>query len=158
VYRELYGGPVTGKTFAVIGEDSPAGKQGATTGGHHGEGCRLQGRCTPRRPVPGPPATVGDWSPYANQLMKSNGGKPPDAISIGIFPTEIAPLAKALRDLGYKGRIFNSVMYKPPARTGGGWAQPGHPSPARALRDHSGAGGYGPVQGGHEGVRAEHPR
>ena len=110
--REVFGGPITGKTMAVLGEDSPAGKQVPETSGASMKAAGFT-VVYAEAPVPAPPAIVGDWTPYAEQLMTSNGGKAPDAIFLGIFPTNIPPLTKKLRDLGYKGRVFNAVLYNP---------------------------------------------
>src|SRR5439155_2537883 len=61
---------------------------------------------------PGPPAVVGDYSPYAQALLESNGGKAPDVIYTSIAPTSTLALINLIKNNGYTG-TFLSPFYSP---------------------------------------------
>lgn len=58
-------------------------------------------------------APVTDWTPYAQRLLESDNGGPPDAIHAdGLLP-QAAGLAASLKQLGYEGPIINYSTYVP---------------------------------------------
>ena len=61
---------------------------------------------------PGPPAVVGDYTPYAQDLLTSNGGKAPDVIYTSIAPTSSLGLTNLLNANGYTG-TYLSPFYSP---------------------------------------------
>lgn len=64
--------------------------------------------------IPAPPATVGDFSPFVQAIMTSNGGKPPDIVVLN--PSSFSAtlgMQKGLQDAGFKGLIENTVTYDP---------------------------------------------
>ena len=61
---------------------------------------------------PGPPAVVGDYSPYAQALLESNGGKAPDVIYSSIAPTSALSLTGLINSNGYTG-TYLSPFYSP---------------------------------------------
>ena len=63
--------------------------------------------------LPGPPATIGDYSPFVNDIMTSNGGKAPDAVFLVVAFQNVLGMAKGLIDAGYTGIITNAVAYDP---------------------------------------------
>ncbi len=67
--------------------------------------------------LPAPPAVVGDYSPYVQQILDSNGGNGPDAMWIAAGLTDALNLPKALRAAGYKGLImsayYSDALIKP---------------------------------------------
>ncbi len=71
--------------------------------------------------LPAPPAVVGDYSPYAQQILASNGGKGPDVVWIASGLSDSLGLPKALTAAGYKGTIMTSLyadaLLKPLAGT-----------------------------------------
>ena len=63
--------------------------------------------------IPAPPAVVGDFTPYAEQILTANGGQPPDLLEIlGDFGTTLG-LDKKLIELGYKGIVLGYTDYDP---------------------------------------------
>jgi ABC-type branched-subunit amino acid transport system substrate-binding protein len=71
--------------------------------------------------IPAPPAVVGDYSPYAEQLVKANHGKAPDAVWIAGGVADTLGLSKALRNAGFKGMVvspvYSAALLKPLADT-----------------------------------------
>jgi branched-chain amino acid transport system substrate-binding protein len=66
--------------------------------------------------IPSPPAVVGDFTPYAEKVLTSNNGQPPDMIEIiGGFGTTVG-LDKKLVQLGYKGKVVGFTDYDPRVR------------------------------------------
>ena len=60
-----------------------------------------------------PPPPVGDYSPFANDIMSTNGGKGPDVVFETVSFSNLFGLEKALRAAGFKGIITNAVAYDP---------------------------------------------
>ncbi len=66
--------------------------------------------------VPSPPAVVGDFTPFAENVLTSNNGHPPDLVEIvGGFGTTVG-LDKKLVQLGYKGKVLGFTDYDPRVR------------------------------------------
>ncbi len=61
---------------------------------------------------PAPPAVVGDYSPYAQALLTSNNGNPPDVIYTTIPATSSISLIGLIKSNGYTG-TFMSPFYSP---------------------------------------------
>ncbi len=62
------------------------------------------------------PATPpGDYSPYVNELLTSNNGKPPDTIFVVTSVNNTEKLPGALTAAGFKGVLTNAVLYDPRA-------------------------------------------
>jgi ABC-type branched-subunit amino acid transport system substrate-binding protein len=103
--------PVKGLTVAVIAEDTDAAKSGVTTQQAAAEsvGAKV---VYAKGTVPAPPATVGDFSPFVQDIMKSNGGSAPDAVVmlLASIPSTLG-LQTGLLQAGYKGPILNTQTY-----------------------------------------------
>jgi ABC-type branched-subunit amino acid transport system substrate-binding protein len=108
---KLFPGGAAGHTAAVIGEDTDTSKAGVVAVASQYEAGGFKVVYT-QNPVPAPPAVVSDFTPYVQALMTASGGKPTDAVYLAVSPANAFPLAKALRDAGYKGFIINST-YSP---------------------------------------------
>ena len=108
VAAKLFPGGATGKTVAVIGDDSSSSMSGVTTISAQfvDVGMTLVYH---RNPMPGPPAQVTDFSPYVQALLTADGGHPPDAVFVSSGPTIAFPLSRALRQGGYKGIIIHTT-------------------------------------------------
>jgi len=66
--------------------------------------------------IPTAPAVVGDFTPFAEKVLTSNNGGPPDAVEIiGGFATTVG-MDKKLVQLGYKGKILGFTDYDPRVR------------------------------------------
>jgi ABC-type branched-subunit amino acid transport system substrate-binding protein len=63
--------------------------------------------------VPLPPTVVADYTPYAQAIMSSNGGKGPDLVEAVSSTLDGAGIAKKLRELGYKNQIIEYSLYDP---------------------------------------------
>ena len=61
---------------------------------------------------PGPPAVVGDYTPYAQELLASNDGQAPDVIYTSIAPTSALGLTGVINANGYTG-TYLSPFYTP---------------------------------------------
>jgi ABC-type branched-subunit amino acid transport system substrate-binding protein len=65
-------------------------------------------------PIPAPPATVGDFTPYVQAIMKSNNGGPPDYVLLLLAsPSNILGMQKGLQNAGFTGPIINTLTYSP---------------------------------------------
>ena len=65
-------------------------------------------------PIPAPPATVGDFTPYVQAIMHSNNGGPPDVVLLLLAsPSNILGMQKGLQEAGFKGPIINTLTYSP---------------------------------------------
>jgi ABC-type branched-subunit amino acid transport system substrate-binding protein len=102
-----------GKTAAVITEDNDTGKEGlieieaqAKYGGKmkvtYGEAA-----------LPAPPAVIGDYSPFVNDIMTSNDGGPPDVVFVVTSFANTGPMSQGLLDAGFTGLLTNAVAYDP---------------------------------------------
>jgi ABC-type branched-subunit amino acid transport system substrate-binding protein len=115
-YQTFVGGSVAklfpsgtqGHTGAVIGENTNSAKAGIVAVGTQLEAAGLK-IVYEKNPVPAPPAVVSDFTPYVQQIMTADNGKPPDLLYLAVSPANAFPLAKALRQAGYKGIIENST-------------------------------------------------
>jgi Periplasmic binding protein len=108
VAAKLFPGGATGKTVAVIGDDSSTSMSGVTTISAQFVDVGMD-LVYHQNPMPGPPAQVTDFSPYVQALLTADGGHPPDALFISSGPTIAFPLSRALREGGYKGIIIHTT-------------------------------------------------
>jgi ABC-type branched-subunit amino acid transport system substrate-binding protein len=108
---ELQGKTAAGSTVAIIGDQSDSSKIGVTSIATQDEAAGLKVVYT-QNPMPAPPATVTDFSPYVQALMTSSGGKPPDVITSTSGPSLAFPLATALHQAGYQG-VIEHQTYAP---------------------------------------------
>jgi branched-chain amino acid transport system substrate-binding protein len=106
----------TGKTVALISEDTVAGQfgvkviQAAFVADHW--------KVTySKSTIPGTSPTT-DFSPYAQAILTSNGGKAPDVMFHVTTVPNAEGLTKALTDSGFKGIQMNAVTYSPVFLTG----------------------------------------
>lgn len=101
-----------GKTAAVISEDNDSGKTGHKVIAASAKSVGMEVTYS-KAAVPAPPATVGDFSPYVNDMLTSADGGPPDVIFLVTSFSNVSGLATALDQAGYEGVITNAVAYDP---------------------------------------------
>ncbi len=113
-YFKNHGSPggAAGKTAAVIAEDNDTGRTGAIVIGSQAKkaGFKLVFQ---KNDLPATPP--GDYSPYVNELMTSNGGKQPDVIFVTVSTNNTLNLPGKLTQAGFKGILTNAVLYDPRA-------------------------------------------
>lgn len=102
-----------GLTVGIIAEDTDAARSGLGTLGTAAESLGMKVVYS-KGVVPAPPATVGDFTPFAQGLMTSNAGAPPDIIIIlfASIPSTLG-LQAALQADGFTGPIENTQTYDP---------------------------------------------
>ena len=101
-----------GKTAAVISEDNDSGKTGyqVIAASARSVGMKV---VYAKNPVPAPPATVGDYSPFVSAILTADNGKPPDVFFDVTSPLNVLGLDSALVAAGFKGIDTNAVDYDP---------------------------------------------
>jgi len=107
-----FNGDTKGKTAAVISEDNDSGRAGAKviSASARAGGFKV---VYAKNPVPPPPAVVSDYTPFANEIMSSNKGKPPDVVFVVTAITNVTGIQNKLIELGYQGKLTNAVGYDP---------------------------------------------
>lgn len=112
VICQAVSGGCHGKTVAIIGTNDTAAKQNIQNDAAQ---FRLAGAKVVAQlsSIPDPPAVVSDYTPYADQLLSSNGGKQPNIIQQVLPPTGDVALIAELSHLGFKGSDFNFSLYDP---------------------------------------------
>ena len=137
-------GKIKDKTIALIGTDNASAKIATKSFGevwtHNGAKV-----VTTRNTVPLAPTVVADFTPYAQQILQSNGGKGPDLAEFVLDTGTTVGLAKKLRELGYKGVILTFTLYDPRIAplsnnifneiTFAPWEQQNTPAVAQMLKD-----------------------
>ena len=110
--KKTFDGGTKGKTAAVISEDNDSGKTGAKviSASARAGGFKV---VYAKNPVPPPPAVVSDYTPFANEIMSSNNGKPPDVVFVVTAITNVTGIQNKLLELGYQGKLTNAVGYDP---------------------------------------------
>ncbi len=98
-------------TVALLGTDTNSGKVSVQGGASTASGAGLD-VVYAKGAFPGPPAVVGDYTPYAEALLTSNDGGQPDVIYTSIAPTSALALINLLKSDGYTG-TFISPFYSP---------------------------------------------
>ena len=110
--KAAIGGDAKGKTAAVISEDNDSGKTGAVVIGASAKAAGFK-VVYQKNPVPPPPAPTPDVTPYANDIMTSNNGNPPDVVFVVTSFSNVAVIQDKLTDLGFDGILTNAVGYDP---------------------------------------------
>ena len=107
---QTLGGQSTGKTAAVVGENTDSGKYFVTaaTAGVKDAGLKVVAGTTPL-PVP----AAGDYEAIAKQLLTSANGGVPDAIFVVASYPNVAQLRQALASAGFTGVFTDTVEYEP---------------------------------------------
>jgi ABC-type branched-subunit amino acid transport system substrate-binding protein len=109
--KEYLGGS-RGKTAAVIAEDNDSGKAGVRVIRTSVEAAGFE-VVYAKNPVPPEPAEVGDYTPFANDVLESDDGEPPDVVFLVLSFSRVTGLSNTLLDLGYEGELTNAVGYDP---------------------------------------------
>ena len=111
--KKTFNGDTKGKTAAVISEDNDSGKAGAKviSASARAGGFKV---VYDKNPVPPPPAVVSDYTPFANDIMASNNGKPPDVVFVVTAVTNVTGIQNKLLELGYQGKLTNAVGGRDP--------------------------------------------
>jgi hypothetical protein len=106
----------TGKTVALISEDDTAGQFGVKVIEAAFVADHWKVTYSKSSMPSGSPVT--DFSPYAQAILTSNGGKAPDVMfHVTTVPNAVG-LTKALTNAGFKGPQVNAVTYDPAFLTG----------------------------------------
>ncbi len=98
-------------TVALLGTDTTSGKQSVQNSASAAEGVGFK-VVYAKGAFPGPPAVVGDYTPYAQALLESNDGQAPDVIYSSIAPTSALGLTSLINSNGYTG-TYLSPFYSP---------------------------------------------
>jgi len=107
------GDSVKGKTLAIIGDDNDLARSGIETQTASVEDVGIKVVYSEAN-VPGPPApSPADFTPFANDLLSSDDGEPPDIILLLLSPLNVLGMAGKLKELGYDGVQTNAVQYDP---------------------------------------------
>ncbi len=103
--------PTKGLTVAMIAEDTDAARTGNETQASAAKSMGVKVTYN-EAVIPAPPATVGDVTPFVDDIMTSNKGGPPDMIELFLagIPATLA-LQQGLRDAGFEGPIMNTQTY-----------------------------------------------
>ena len=107
-----FNGDSKGKTAAVISEDNDSGRAGVKviSASAKAGGFKVVYN---KNPVPPPPAAVSDYTPFANEIMTSNNGRPPDVVFVVTAFSNVTGIQQKLTELGYQGVLTNAVGYDP---------------------------------------------
>ncbi|HEY3095960.1 MAG TPA: ABC transporter substrate-binding protein [Acidimicrobiia bacterium] len=107
-----FNGDTKGKTAAVISEDNDSGRAGVKviSASAKAGGFKV---VYAKNPVPPPPAAVSDFTPFANEIMTSNKGGPPDVVFVVTAFSNVTGIQQKLTELGYQGVLTNAVGYDP---------------------------------------------
>ncbi|KAA0233163.1 MAG: hypothetical protein JJLCMIEE_02756 [Acidimicrobiales bacterium] len=100
----------TDKSVALIAEDNDAGEGGLRllSSSVEDQGFEV---VYSEAAIPAPPATVGDYTPFVNELLTSNEGEPPDVIMLTVSVANVVGLSDALQGV-YDGLVV-SPFYDP---------------------------------------------
>jgi len=109
--KQLASKGIQSPTLALLGTDTTSGKQSVQSSASAAEGAGFK-VVYAKGAFPGPPAVVGDMSPYSQALLESNGGKQPDVIYTSIAPTSALTLTGLINGSGYTG-TYISPFYSP---------------------------------------------
>jgi branched-chain amino acid transport system substrate-binding protein len=102
-----------GLTVAIIAEDTDAARSGLGTLGTAAESLGMKVVYW-KGVVPAPPATVGDFTPFSQDIMTSNDGGAPDIVIMlfASIPSTLG-LQGTLQAAGFDGPIENTQTYDP---------------------------------------------
>jgi branched-chain amino acid transport system substrate-binding protein len=112
-----FNGDTKGKTAAVIAEDNDSGASGVKTISASAKSGGFKVVYS-KNPIPPLPATVSDYTPFANEIMTSNSGEPPDVVFLTLAANNVTGLQNKLLELGYQGVLTNAVGYDPRLASG----------------------------------------
>jgi ABC-type branched-subunit amino acid transport system substrate-binding protein len=105
-------GTAKGKTIVVVSEDNDSARTAlanfTSMWQYHGAKVVLQ-----QSTIPSPPAVVGDYTPFAQQILTANSGGPPDLVETVTSFGDTLQLYKKLVQLGYKGIVQGFTDYDP---------------------------------------------
>jgi ABC-type branched-subunit amino acid transport system substrate-binding protein len=112
-----FDGNSKGKTAAVISEDNDSGRAGVKviTASAKAGGLKVVYN---KNSVPPAPATVSDYTPFANEILTSNNGGPPDVVFVVTAVSNVTGIQNKLLELGYQGVLTNAVGYDPRLASG----------------------------------------
>jgi branched-chain amino acid transport system substrate-binding protein len=107
-------GGCKGKTVAIIGTNDTAAQENMKNDAaqYARAGAKVVAQLAS---IPDPPAVVSDYTPYADQILSSNGGKQPDIVQQVLPPEGDVAMISELHNLGFKGNDFNFTLYDPRA-------------------------------------------
>jgi hypothetical protein len=103
---------IAGKTIAIVAEDNDSARVQASSLNAiwTKDGAKVVDLDST---IPTPPAVVGDYTPFANKIMGSNAGQPPDLVTIVGSVSDTLLLYKKLVQLGFKGIVQDYDLYDP---------------------------------------------
>jgi branched-chain amino acid transport system substrate-binding protein len=103
-----------GKTIAIIGTEDASAKSSVVTRTkiYEQNGAKV---VYGKNPIPAPPTVVSDFSPFVNEIMKSNSGKPPDLVLPLTSSSSLFGFIKGLQAAKYPGIILEESVYDPKA-------------------------------------------
>lgn len=98
-------------TMAIIGENSQASSESLPPLAYAMKtlGYKI---VYDKSPLPSAPAVVSSYTPYVQQIMTADNGKPPDVLMEVIAAGNVG-LQPALEAAGYKGAMVNYIQYSP---------------------------------------------
>lgn len=106
------GDTAEGKTAAVISEDNDSGKTGHKVIAASAKSAGMKVTYS-KAAIPAAPATVGDYSPFVNDILTSNDGAAPDVVFLVLAFNNVQGMATALTQANYEGVVTNAVAYDP---------------------------------------------
>ena len=113
--KELANKGVKSPTAALIGTDSTSGQVSVAGSASAAESAGFK-VVYAKGSFPAPPTVVGDYTPYAQALMTSNSGNPPDVLYSSIPATNALGLFSLMKSQGYTGTIlspfYSSLLLK----------------------------------------------
>lgn len=103
-------------TIAAIGTDSAAGKTSMKSFIAQATGSGF--KVVWAKPIlPPPPAVTGDYSPYVQEIMSADNGKPPDAFFLAAGLQDALNMPKAFANAGFDGLLmsayYSDALVKP---------------------------------------------
>jgi branched-chain amino acid transport system substrate-binding protein len=110
--RLFKGGSAVGKTVAIQGEDDASSSDSTKTYAamFKADGAKVVLDANSIAPAP---AVTSDFTPYAQKIMTSASGGPPDMVITLNAPGSALGLSQKLQQLGYKGIILSLILYDP---------------------------------------------
>lgn len=106
------GDTAEGKTAAVISEDNDSGKTGHKVIAASAKSVGMEVTYS-KAAIPAAPATVGDYSPFVNDILTSADGAAPDVVFLVLAFNNVTGMAAALTQANYTGVVTNAVAYDP---------------------------------------------
>jgi ABC-type branched-subunit amino acid transport system substrate-binding protein len=107
---KVFGAPSTGRTAAIVTENSPIGQYELTSLTAGVTSAKL--KVVYGKPSLGLPSTP-DFAAVAKEVLASNAGKSPDAVFVVGNVSNVLGLQNALRAAGFLGVFTNQIEYGP---------------------------------------------